>query len=357
MNYDSAALLLKSRNTQDRIRAVTQIGRGDFADPEREPLLLQALRDRSPYVAALAAELLGQGASKAACAEMADRFLKLAEKGVALDPGCHVRSKLAYAFAKLEYPPAIEALRVGIRTTQIEAVGGVPFDTGAQLRANCALALADMGVSGILTDIVLLLFDMSGHAIAGNRFDTDMSASERRKAASVKVEPRKAAAQALAILGDPNGLLPLTIKLTHPGEEAPEVLQECMQSAAVMAGENAVEMLVPYLEHPDQGLAGFAALMIARTRSPEAASLIKQVVERLNGQALQAVALSLTTLRTDEAEEAMLELSRHNREDVRLAMLGAWSDAGSDAVRKRIAEMASSDRSQTVRSVAGRALR
>ncbi len=147
-------ILLRSRKTEDRIRAIHQIAQSD--DPAKEELLLEALHDRANYVAALAAKALGECAGESAARTMVEAFLRLSEDGPKHDPGCHIRANLAFAFGRLEYSPAIEALRIGIRARQIEAVGGVPFDTAAHLRANCALALAQVRAADAIRDIAPL---------------------------------------------------------------------------------------------------------------------------------------------------------------------------------------------------------
>ena len=336
--------LLKSRKTEDRIRAVHRMAR--LPEKARMPLLLDALRDKSNYVASLAAEALGECADLSAAAIMAERFLYFSEDGPKRDPGCHIRASLAFAFGRLEYLGATEALRVGIRTVQIEPVGGVPFDTGAHLRANCALAMAQTSTPEALRDISLLLFDISGNALGGQ----DLS-----KAAQVKVEPRKAAAQALARLGDRAGLLPLTIKLTHPGAEVPEVLQECMQAVVDLEDPRALELLTPYLKHHDPALAAYAALMIARTRAPEAPRLLYEATENLLGEALRAVVLALSALRGEEGRALLSLLVKNERTAVRLAVVEALADSY-DAGDRACLEALTKDDSQKVRDAAQRAL-
>ena len=165
---------------------------------QRQALLLEALADRSSYVAALAAEALGEGVDDRAALAMTERFGLLCEDGHTRDPGCQIRANLAFALGRLEYRPAADMLRVGIRTVQIEPVGGVPFDTAAHLRANCALALAQLRDVDAVRDIALLLFDRAGYALRGVSPDP-----------TLKMEPRKAAARALALTGSVQARLPL----------------------------------------------------------------------------------------------------------------------------------------------------
>ena len=259
MDAEQVRKRLRSKQTQDRIAAVRQASGLD--GPDRQALLLESLADKSPYVGALAAEALGESADDQAALTMTERFSFLSEDGPARDPGCHIRGNLAFALGRLEYRPASDALRVGIRTTQIEAVGGIPFDTAAHLRANCALALAQIRDLDSIRDIALLLFDRSGfaHGLSDPK---------------VKMEPRKAAARALSLMGSAQCRLPLTLRLVHPENEEPEVLQECMQALVELEDPHALEVLEPYLRHSDMRLAAYAALMIAQTQSPEAAALL-----------------------------------------------------------------------------------
>lgn len=312
--------LLRSRRVADRIRAVQSLARHDAPDATskhlatskqslRQSLLLRALGDRSNYVAALAAEALahldGLNDEDGALVEMVERFQYLSEDSIRRDPGCHIRAHLAFAFGRLEYGPAAGALRVGLRTVQVEPVGGKPFDTGAHLRANCALALAQIRAPDALRDIALLLFDIGTPSFSDLKYNA--------------VEPRKAAAQALARLRDQAALVPLAIRLTHPMGESPEVLQECMQAIVALEDPRAVELLEPYLAHADEHLAAFAALMIAQTRAPQAPALLQGVIERLSGDPLQAAVLALSVLRTQEADDALNGLLHHSRQAVRRA--------------------------------------
>lgn len=267
----------------------------------------------------LAEEALGRSADDSAAEQMTERFGFLCEDGPGRDPACHIRAKLAFALGRLEYSTAAEVLRVGIRTVQVEAVGGVLFDTGAFLRANCALALAQIRNPDCVRDIALLPFDRSGFAHTPSD-------------PTVKMEPRKAAARALSITVNQAARLPLTLRLVHPENEAPEVLQESMQVLVELEDPHALEVLKPYLHHRDERLSVYAALMIARTRHPVAAGLLGEVIARLSGEPLTASVLTVTTLRTPEAQQLLEELCLHEREAVRLAALEALPPSSASRV-------------------------
>lgn len=339
MDAEQVRKRLRSKQTQDRIAAVRQASNLD--ETVRQALLLEALADKSPYVGALAAEALGESADDAAALTMTERFRFLSEDGPARDPGCHIRANLAFALGRLDYRPASDVLRLGIRTTQIEPVGGVPFDTAAHLRANCALALAQIRDPDCVRDIALLLFDRSGFA----RLGPDPT---------LKMEPRKAAARALSLTGRLEARLPLTLRLVHPENEAPEVLQDCMQALVELEDPHALEVLEPYLRHEDMRLAAYAALTIAQTQSPDAAALLDSAIPSLSGDPLRATVLALTTLRTPEATELLYTLTRSDREAVRVAAIDALPPNA--ASRTVLEALFAHDSSPRVRAAAKAAL-
>jgi len=304
--------LLASRKVEDRIRAV---GLTDRLPEEIQcAVLLRALTDKTNFVAAEAAKRLGDCADTAADAIMVERFLWLAEKGESRDGGCHIRANLAFAFGKRECYQATDALWIGLKTVQIEAVGGVPFDVGAHLRANSALALAQMRARDVLRDITPLLFDFGK-----NRVGAKPTAPE------IRSETRRTAAQALGILGNRDALAPLAVKLLFPDGESLDVLQECMNSIILLQDDRALELLTPYLvSHPDEMLAAYAGLMIAQSRVPEAPALLRASLSRFSGDALRAVLIALTTLRTPEAEAILAELSTDGSRAIRSILTEIW---------------------------------
>ncbi|MCW3095846.1 MAG: hypothetical protein JWL77_1464 [Chthonomonadaceae bacterium] len=311
--------LLSSRHVEDRIRAVGMTER--LPEEMQCELLLRALEDKTNYVAAEAAKRLGECADMAADVVMVERFLWLAEKGATRDVGCHIRANLAIAFGKRECHLAIDALRIGVKTVQIEAVGGVPFDVGAHLRANSALALAQMRARDALRDIAPMLFDFGKNRV-GARINTP----------EIRSLTRVAAAEALGILGNQEALAVLAAKLLFPEKESPDVLQECMNSVVALRDERILELLTPYLElHPDEMLAAYAGLMIAQSRAPEAPVLLRDSLYRFSGDALEAVLMALTTLRTVESEAILEELSVDGSRAVRHILERVWQREQRDA--------------------------
>src|SRR5437764_19174 len=148
--------LLHSPQASDRVRALERIVRSE--DPSWTPQLLAALRDRLHHVAALAAEGLGKCADFSVAPQLLERFDYCQEDGPRRDPGAYVRSHQAFAFGRLNYGPATDSLRRGIRTYEFKGI----IDQSTGLRANSALALAEMRSPDALRDISDLLFSRRG---------------------------------------------------------------------------------------------------------------------------------------------------------------------------------------------------
>ncbi len=307
MVSDELLQLLRSRKTEDRVRGMQRLARR--ANAETQSLLLEGLRDKNTYVAAIAAEALGECADLSAAAEMIEVFAHLSQNGPKLDPGCHIRAHLAYAFGRLECLHADDVLRIGIRTVQIEPVGGVPYDTGAHLRANCAQALGQLHCNAALRDIALLLFD-DGKGMFG-RGDPTM----------VFVEPRKAAARALGLLSTVEARVPLTLRLWYPYGESAEVLQECMQALVDLEDPDAEQVLMRFVDGEEAELAVYAGLMLARAHADCAADVLFSLVNRFTGNAMKAAILALASLRTEAADQHLKDLAEGGRKIVRDATI------------------------------------
>jgi HEAT repeat protein len=327
MTKDELDNLLRSPQSNDRVRALERIVRSE--DSSWTPQLMAALHDRIHHVAALAAEGLEKVADYSEAAQLLERFDFCQEDGPKRDPGSYIRSHLAFAFGRLSYNAAIESLRGGIRTYEFKGV----IDQSAALRANSALALAELRAPDALRDISDLLFSKRGNPGA-----------------------RAGAAQAIGRLGLRVGLIPLDIMLSHFQEEAPEVLAACMESVVHLEDESALELLTPYLHHHDEPLAVHAAITIAKTRSPEAVGLLMDACGRFTGDSLHAAILTLATLRTDESNAALRELAVSPREGARLAAVEGLGIMRTDEDKPLLLRLSEHDPSPKVRAAAQSAL-
>ena len=336
---------MRSRKTEDRIRAVQRLAAR--ADADTAEILLTTLDDPSAYVGRLAADELAQVATWEICDRLTERFRYFAEDGFRRDPGCFIRTSLAFALGKCEYAPAVDLLIDGIRTVQIEPLADSVFDMACQLRASCAMSLAEIRAPNAIEEIMPLLFDTGL-----NRVD------KPEEAVRTNPEVRSVAARALARLGSPAGLMPLSIKLLFPDEEKePDVTTECMSAAAAVGGESALRYLKPYLRHANTTFVAHAALAISTVRASDAHMDILMAIGRVSGNLLTAVVLALTTIRSVEAEAALIGLKDSPRGEVRLALVEVLSVRGDDESGRILAVMARADANQRVRERAAAALK
>lgn len=347
MQLEAITELYGSKQIKDRMKAVNMAEQ--LPESERQSFLLKALRDRANYIAAIAAQLLGEYATWDCGKEMREQFLWLSEDGMKRDGGCHIRSHIAYAMGRIDYTPGIDALKEGIRTVQIEPVGGVPFDTAASLRANCAVSLAALRAPNAVYDIAPLLFDTGENSI--QRLVQSIGTPRR-----IPADVRAKAARALAGTGDAAALIPLSIRLKFPVGEAPEVLQSCMQGIVALEAPDAVHILSPYLGHDNAHLAAYAALMMAQTGSPEVPQLLSTILGELYGDPLKAVILALSSVRTEHARTVLRNVAEDHRFIARMAFIEAVNGSSDPEDRACLLRLAHHNSYPQVREAARAAL-
>src|SRR6516164_2695691 len=133
-------------------------------DPQSGPALeefTRALKDRSNYVVARAAEMIGECGIKDLMPVLRaalDRFLV---NPVKTDPQCLAKTAIAEALNKLGYED-VEFFANGMRYIQFEPVWGGETDTAAHFRGLCAFGLARSSVGdalAVLTPLAELLAD------------------------------------------------------------------------------------------------------------------------------------------------------------------------------------------------------
>jgi HEAT repeat protein len=206
--------------------------------------LRKALADRSNYVVATAAELIGEFEIRALTTDLVacfDRFLVNPEK---VDPQCLGKAAIVAALVRLEHDDRELFLR-GMRHFQLEAVWGGKQDSAAQVRGTCALGLVQSSTGDpiqVLNSLADLLVDPEKPA-------------------------RMGAARALASFGRIEGtpLLRLKIRL---GDEAAEVMGECFAALLHLSPHDSIPLIASFLDSngSDLGLEAAAALGESRER-------------------------------------------------------------------------------------------
>ena len=211
------------------------------------------------------------------------------------DNGCDVRLAIAETLGDTGSPAAVDTLKKAARTVQIVKLGPGPEDAAISLRAAAALALAKIDPD-CLYELALLLFDEKPN-VPGTPYE--------------KVPVRKAAAQAISVLGDSGGAPLLAVKLKFPNNEAPDVLAECLESLIFMRPPYLMEIVKPYLEGNDEYLSAVAALSLAENFREEVLDLLLEALERVSGEAKEAVIIAISATRCSKAQQILLDFLNH----------------------------------------------
>ena len=84
----------------------------------------------------------------------------------------------------------------------------------------------------------------------------------------------------------------------------------------------------------------------------KATTILKIALGTMHGDALKATVLAIRTIRSTEAENALLELSTDDRETVRLAVIEAWEGTSDQAAISQLNALMQDDPSRRVREAA-----
>lgn len=316
---DPVRTLLRSRNTEERLKGLRLIAEkptpGDIA------LLRPLVYDSSQIVVSRAVRLLAEQSCYEAVPDLMERYIWYHEQPVERDPGCMVRSEIVQALGVLAGRRAADVIRLAVGTVQIEPVAGGLEDTATGLRANAALALANVIGLDALTDLAILLFDMKPNV-----------AVPPSEAPYAKVAPRVAAARALGQVGGPGAEALLAVKLAHPGSEVPEVLVECMDALVAVESKRAIELISPLLRHKEPYVVAGAATALAGTGAPEVAELLHDAVEFAVRDARESIVLAFGALRNEAALNHLITLVQHPDPTLRSAAAQALESFPPSAV-------------------------
>lgn len=270
----------KPDRTQQELSAIHAL-RENPRTPEALAQLRQALADKSSFVVAAAAEVV-------AAAELAEllpllreafaRFMINPEKS---DKGC--KAKLAIADALYRNESQDEALfRSGLHHRQMEPIWGGMQDTAAELRGLCALALAQIGMPGVIEDLAELLADP-------------------------EVTARALCLRALGASGREEALPLLRYKL-RIGDEAGEVMLECCAALLALAPRRTLPVLAQVLEQSDEARSEAAALALGQSRHEDALPLLQAFAQRRPVPERRVALVAIAMLRSPAATSHLLDL-------------------------------------------------
>ena len=265
-------------------QAIVKLSAARLDTPEGRKLFISALASRYNRVVAKAAKILDNLRVADLCLQMADALTRLMSKGEGSDKGCVAMLALARALVNLEYDDA-ELYLKGMKYVQKEASWGPPVDTAVDLRATCAMGLANSLYPSKYNPLIELLVDAEWGARSG-------------------------AVRALAAMGTESAYILLRYK-AHIGDENPEVVSTCLEGLLAGEGSSALLLVTTIATTADPATREAAVLALGASRRDDAVAwLITRCGEAVRENDRRPLYFALSSSRTKAALDFLLELLR-----------------------------------------------
>ena len=215
--------------------------------------------------------------------ELADPLAKAFDRFMdSEDKGCLAKAAVAAALIELEIDNVPLFLR-GLRHVQYEGSYGGQQDVAAELRAHCAVGLANSGHGDAVVELVRLLVDPEN-------------------------PPRIAAARGIGAVGGLEAEPVLRLKLLA-GDEEPEVLTECCLGLLRLSPRRSLPFMEELLADKEEIRREAVILALGESRLPEAVPLLRGQWEHTFDRGLRrAILLGLVSSRSDPALEFLFDL-------------------------------------------------
>jgi len=316
-------------------------GTRELSPADAIPILVECAKKCFPLASEKAVQVLGRLNHPEIITALIDLYNWIEQDAHKRDRSCSVRIAIAEAMGDIASPFAIDTLRRAIRTVQITRLGPGPEDVAIGLRATAAIALAKVDDS-CLFELSILLFD-----------EEPAIPTSPRDRMFVKAPVRKAAAQALNILGDPGGMNILAIKLKFPQGETEEVLAECLESLIPMRPPYLMEVVKPYLNHENTYLASITALALAENLGAEVLPLLHETLASVGNDAKETLVIAIAATRAENTRSVLLELLESNNNYVRLGAVKGIKAYMDNEIRERLQIISETDANAEIRKEAG----
>jgi hypothetical protein len=289
--------------------------RGLRTEPVSAQLLSQlreALTDKSNFVAAAAAEIVGERSLPDLVPDLTAAFHRFLEDPNETDKTCRAKIAIVEALHKLDADEE-EVYRVAVKHVQPEPAWGGSEDTAVPLRATAAFALVRMNPR----DLLVLLADLLADTAKG---------------------ARSAAAEALGASGA-LAAIPLLRFKARVGDEEPEVVVECLSGLMSADPAESLDFVGGFLD-ADEEVAEGAALALGESRRPEALAILQKHWPRARpDEALgNVVLLAIAITRLPTAVDFLLEVIANESESAAAGALSALAiHRHNPAIRDRVA--------------------
>ncbi|HTA46596.1 MAG TPA: hypothetical protein VK789_29330 [Bryobacteraceae bacterium] len=281
--------------------------------PEGRKEMAKALAAKSNLVVAKAARLVGDAQWTELTDDLVAAFDRFVKRGAEADKGCAATMAVARALFNMDYDEP-DLYLSGMRHVQMEPTYGGSVDTAAELRAVCAMGLANTRYPGKLRAFVDLLVDREWQARAG-------------------------AARALATAGSEAALLLLRFKALT-GDRDPEVIADCFSGLLSAEGADAVLFVSSFATSRGKEIREVAILALGASRRADAIEWMKQRFgEIADAETRKCILLSLATARTDAAIEFLIDVIRNGSSMAsQLAVAAMEINRGDRTIQGRVEE-------------------
>lgn len=291
--------------------ALAQLDDVPLRTPEGQKQIAKALHAKSNLVAAKAARIVGEALLPELTADLVSAFDRFIARGAAGDKGCAAAIAIARALFNLDHDDADVYLK-GMRHVQLEPVWGGSVDTASELRAICAMGLANTRHQGKLRAMVELLADREWQARAG-------------------------AVRALAVAGSEAALLLLRFKALS-GDREPEVIADCFKGLLSAEGADAVPFVASFADSKDEAVKDAAILALGASRRADS---VEWMMRRFEGiadlETKKCILLSLAASRTEAAVEFLVGAIREGSKQICDSAIAAMEiNRGDSQIQARI---------------------
>jgi len=286
--------------------------RAEPVTPQLTSQLREALADKSNFVAAAAAEIVGERSLPDLVPDLVAAFHRFLEDPAETDKTCRAKIAIVEALHRLDADEE-EVYRAAIRHVQPEPRWGGSDDTAAPLRATAAFALVRLNPR----DLMVLLADLL---------------ADPEKVA------RSAAAKALGASGA-LAAVPLLRFKARVGDEEPEVVVECLSGLMGAEPAESLEFVGGFLD-ADEEVAEGAALALGESRRPEALAILQKHWPRArrSEELGNVILLAIAITRLPAAADFLLEVLANESEPIAGGALSALAiHRHNPAVRERVA--------------------
>lgn len=287
----------KKRGTETKIETLCKVmEQGSKADAIGA--LQQALREKSNFLVAKAAEFAGERLFYDLIPDLTQAYERFLQRPLEDDKTCAAKRAIVRALYELDYDSS-KFYRRGIAYVQREPVWGGHVDTAVDLRSTCALGLAASNDPRAVLDIIGLLYDEESQA-------------------------RISVVKAVEMLHPFQAEIVLRSKILQGDSEA-EVIAQCFSSLMKVVPEESVGFVAGFLDDERGSYVEGAALALGESRLDEALDMIIEAADTAieGGSLFQSLCNAVALQRKEKAFDYLLRRLENGGESAACAAITA----------------------------------